>query len=339
MGCVLHELAPALIGEAHRTLLCSQHLWVHRCGEHCTSRDTACGLWGAYLGARWAAESAAAWTLQVSTPDDPTHPSTPYWFNVRVGLSVWCPGVDPAADPAPTPPPHLTPHECSLAECGDRHAHLDGGIWVCRVSGNVHLCTPTQCHRLHRVRIDDFSDWGKQALKSKGGSRAKQLIPESSYCCWATGRPADELHVVDEGAAASQLTVSERLGQRISNADTAAGLNCPAVVRFGDPHTLIMSTHVPVGVEKRVIRFKDERTGLTVSQLVERPAGTAESSAVKSEAASGVASVGLGAAVATELELEQTRLDASVRDEHRARVKREREERGDDGFSSAGQVG
>lgn len=75
--CTLHELAPALIGEAHRTLLCSAHLWVHRCGPHCTSSARACELWAAFLVARWAHHATTAWELHTSGSDDPTHPNTP----------------------------------------------------------------------------------------------------------------------------------------------------------------------------------------------------------------------------------------------------------------------
>ena len=100
---------------------------------------------------------------------------------------------------------------------------------MCRVSGNVHLCTPAQCRWQRADRVAGFVDPGKKRPVRAAGAT---VDGESRPTCWATGRPADELCNEEEGEFALDSTDRLSLSRHMTTA---------------------------AGVEKVLITFKDKR--------------------------------------------------------------------------------
>eukprot|EP00041_Stephanoeca_diplocostata_P002782 m.29624 g.29624 ORF g.29624 m.29624 type:complete len:937 (-) comp13760_c0_seq1:95-2905(-) len=247
VGCVLHLLEPFAKtdgdGILHRVLLCSKHSWIHRCGEKCTNNGATkhaadhrvCALWGAYLGARFRTEVANAWTLEVAPQDDPVRPSAPYWFNQRTGLTAWCAGAE--EHDAAMKSRAVTPHACTRETCqAPGFVELDvDGVWACRASTTIHMCTPTQCRWHWRTPVGDDN------IAGLVGKAQGKKPPGGNLCCWATMRAIAEHG--EEDAGEMELTTADRPAINVLQAS---------------------------GVEQRRITFTDTRSGHTVTSVVER---------------------------------------------------------------------
>ncbi|EGD81472.1 chaperone protein dnaJ [Salpingoeca rosetta] len=125
--------------------LCLSHKRLHQHTAACHTSAHACILLARCLQREWKEDVHRNWVIQQSMPDDPVRPNYPYWFNIRSGVSSWC-TTDDGSDT--TPPAWATQdHECTKDECGSfGFTRLMDNIWICRRSGTLHLCTPTQCH-------------------------------------------------------------------------------------------------------------------------------------------------------------------------------------------------
>lgn len=255
-ACDLYvETPPGSDGRA--VSLCRTHARVHLCTPECESAENACQLRTAALLRHWRADVRDGWQLQHSAPNDAARPSAPYWFNVRVGFSEWAEkttdadggnaaAVDAETLPTPLRPPvNVTePHTCQFDRCGAAgFQHLEGSLYVCRLSSTPHLCTLRQCDC-------------RRALGSDG-----------STVCWASGRTY--------APAAAFLTTEEGRGGEFG---AGAGLDIAgngglAGISGGAPRNDLADRTL------HVLRYRDQRTGELVEQVVERQVGTSLTSA------------------------------------------------------------
>eukprot|EP00045_Choanoeca_perplexa_P015745 m.202895 g.202895 ORF g.202895 m.202895 type:complete len:699 (+) comp17066_c0_seq7:1963-4059(+) len=162
--CVLSVVDSQLDQGGLNACLCTTHARLHQCNRHCTSKQVYCRLFAKCIHRHWLVDVQSAWSVQVSEPSDPERPAHPYWFNPKIGMSVW------KADDEASPPDVTTqPHTCTAGQC--TFQHLLGRLWVCRLSCAQHVCTPTQCQQ--RLPLEKQSHDNTDSF--------------DSYC-WVTGQ-------------------------------------------------------------------------------------------------------------------------------------------------------
>ena len=220
-------------GKPGRLLLCKTHNWLHRVA---VAADRVDPLYGAYLGHKYRFEVGASWKALVSPKEDRAHPSAPYWFNERAGISVW--NLDKAEHPPDAVlKAAVTPHVCTQAECmRSGFLPLSPGVLVCRATSTIHLCSPTQCQW----------EW-RPPKRGKLDPESSKKEEESELVCWASGKPCSAaLH--NQEAALQDGDEEEQM------ASAASG-----------PKVTMDSM---AGTEKRLIKFRDE-AGRMITQIIE----------------------------------------------------------------------
>eukprot|EP01103_Thecamoeba_quadrilineata_P012316 TRINITY_DN3147_c0_g1_i3.p1 TRINITY_DN3147_c0_g1~~TRINITY_DN3147_c0_g1_i3.p1 ORF type:complete len:411 (+),score=85.67 TRINITY_DN3147_c0_g1_i3:297-1529(+) len=118
-------------GQPHpRLFLCKKHNLLHLCEKgDCNTDDSTCTLFAHWLSKEWIrTKFFSTWKhcLSKSTNRD-------FWYDTATKESRW------------EEPQKPNDHICTSETCGESYTYLLDDVWICKNSGNFHICQFVQC--------------------------------------------------------------------------------------------------------------------------------------------------------------------------------------------------
>ena len=184
-------------------VLCKTHAFLHVCSEECTGETSAsstlahkaarvCPIFARACAQQHRAEAACSWRRECSLPTDMEHPGMGYWFNTLTGVSVW-----DSTGQAPPPTSATTPHTCTRESCAATgFLEIAPGVFVCKASSTLHVCSTAQCGWGECVDCSDHSKRTQHSKRSVHPARLAEVHEQQvrrsyRWVCWASGKEAN----------------------------------------------------------------------------------------------------------------------------------------------------